>query len=108
MADWVIPSSAIQSASPADDWEHPRGNLEHYLGNLEDEIALPAMATYVRIVLHYIERVADNTIKRADSALPIRETNLYTRVRALESNFPRWELTKKFAEANTTRPGADA
>jgi hypothetical protein len=92
----------------SDDWEHPRGNLEHYLGNLEDEIALPAMATYVRIVLHYIERVADNTIKRAYSALPIRETNLYTRVRALESNFPRWELTKKFAEVEKRIDEADA
>ncbi len=92
----------------SDNWEHPRGNLEHYLGGLEDEIALPSMATYVRIVLCYLERTADNTIKRAYSAAPIRETSLYKRVHALEANFARWELTQRFAEVEKRIDEADA
>lgn len=92
----------------SDNWENPSGTLEHYLGDLEDEIALPSMATYIRIVLLYLERTADNTIKRAYSALPIRETNLYKRMRAQELNFARWDLTQRVAEVEQRIDGADA
>jgi len=92
----------------SDDWEHPTGNLEHYLGCIEEEIALPEMATYVRIVLHYFERVANNTVKRAYSALPIRATDLYRRVVALRGNFGRWALEEKLAEVERRIDEADA
>lgn len=82
----------------SDNWEHPTGNLEHYLGCLEEEIVLPEMAYYVRIALCYFERVAENTVKRAYSALPIRETDLYRRVMNCRKHFARWALEEKIAE----------
>jgi len=81
----------------SDNWEHPTGTLEHYLGCLEEEIIVPEMTYYVRIALHYFELVAENTIKRAYSALPIRETHLYRRVMGFQKHFARWALEEKIA-----------
>lgn len=84
----------------SDDWAKTSGKLEHYLGCLEEEIVLPEMAYYARVALCYFERVADNTVKRAYSAVPIRQTNLYRRVtdEAYRKNFDRWALEEKLAE----------
>jgi hypothetical protein len=92
----------------SDNWENPTGTLEHYLGGLEEEIALPSMATYVRIVLCYLERIAQNIVKRGYSAVPIRETNLYRRVQAQEPNFARWDLTQFVADVEKRIDEADA
>jgi hypothetical protein len=91
-----------------DDWEHPTGPLEHYLGCLEEEIVLPAMPYYVRIVLCYFEKVADNIVKRAYSAISIRQTDLHRRVVALRPHFARWALEEKFAEVERRIDDADA
>jgi hypothetical protein len=91
-----------------DDWEHPTGTLEHYLGCLEEEIVLPEMPFHVRIALCYFEKVADNTIKRAYSASSIRNTDLYRRVLAVRGNFARWALEEKFAEVERRIDEADA
>jgi hypothetical protein len=92
----------------SDNWESASGDLEHYLGFLEDEIPLPAMAAQVRIVLLYLENVAENIVKRAYSALPIRETSLYTRMRELEPNFAKWALVDRVAEVEARIDEADA
>ena len=91
----------------SDSWAQPHGALEHYLGSLEDEIVLPAMASYARIVLVYLERVAENIVKRAFSALPVRETSLYRRLKELEGKFPMWELTERFAQLEAKIDEAD-
>lgn len=112
-------SGATSSYSPArwfyhesfrlnsDNWEHATGELEHYLGDLEDEIPLPATAAHARIVLLYLENVADNIVKRAYSATPVRETSLYRRLRALEPDFGRWALTERVAEVEARIDEAD-
>ncbi len=82
----------------SDNWENPTGTLEHYLGDVEDEIVLPATAAHARIVFLYLEKVADNMFKRAYSALPLRATSLYTRLRALEGDFAKWALEERAAE----------
>jgi hypothetical protein len=92
----------------SDNWETAHGDLEHYLGDLEDEIALPATAAQVRIVLLYLENVAENITKRAYSALPIRETSLYKRMRALEPNFGKWALVDRVSEVEARIDEADA
>jgi len=92
----------------SDDWKNPRGTLEHYLGFLEDEIVLPSMAAHVRIVICYLERVADNITKRAYSALPIRQTSLYRRLLEQRGNFARWDMTDKFTELEDRIDDADA
>lgn len=91
----------------SDNWERARGELEHYLGDLEDEIALPATAAHARIVLLYLENVAENIVKRAYSATPIRETSLYRRLRGLEPNFGKWALTDRVAEVEARIDEAD-
>ncbi|MEQ1737067.1 MAG: hypothetical protein ABL886_11770, partial [Rhodoglobus sp.] len=91
----------------SDNWENPTGTLEHYLGNIEDEITLPATAAHARIVLFYLEKVADNMFKRAYSALPLRETSLYRRLRALEGNFAKWALDERAAEMEARIDEAD-
>lgn len=91
----------------SDDYQHPKGSLEHYLGDLEDEIVLPAMAAHVRIVLCYLERIAENTSKRAYSALPIRETGLYRRLLALNGSFAKWDVAEKFAAVEAAIDEAD-
>jgi len=88
-------------------WETAHGDLEHYLGDLEDEIPLPATAAHVRIVLLYLENVAQNIVKRAYSALPIRGTSLYKRMRALEPNFAKWAMTERVAEVEARIDEAD-
>lgn len=92
----------------SDNWERASGHLEHYLGDLEDEIPLPATAAHVRIVLLYLENVADNIVKRAYSATPIRETSLYRRLRALEPNFGKWAAVDRVAEVEARIDEADA
>ena len=92
----------------SDDWKNPTGTLEHYLGFLEDEIVLPATATHARIVLCYIERVAEQTVKRGYSAMPIRTTSLYRRVIELSGNFGGWDLADKLAEVEKKIDEADA
>ena len=92
----------------SDNWETARGDLEHYLGDLEDEIVLPATAAQVRIVLLYLENVADNITKRAYSATPVRETSLYRRMRALEPNFAKWALVDRVAAVEEKIDEADA
>ena len=91
----------------SDNWETATGTLEHYLGDLEDEIALPATAAHARIVLLYLENVAENIVKRAYSALPIRETSLYKRLRALEPNFGKWALADRVADVEARIDEAD-
>lgn len=91
----------------SDNWEHASGDLEHYLGDLEDEIVLPATAAHVRIVLLYLENVADNILKRAYSATPVRETSLYQRMRALEPNFGKWALPDRVAAVEEKIDEAD-
>ncbi len=91
----------------SDNWEHPTGTLEHYLGDVEDQIVLPATAAHARIVLFYLEKVADNMFKRAYSALPLRETSLYRRLRALEGNFAKWALDERAAEIEARIDEAD-
>ncbi|MBX3195647.1 MAG: hypothetical protein KF727_11200 [Microbacteriaceae bacterium] len=112
-------SGASSSYSPArwfyhecfwltsDNWETATGELEHYLGDLEDEIPLPATAAHARIVLLYLENVAGNIVKRAYSALPIRETSLYRRLRALEPSFGPWAMTDRVAEVEARIDEAD-
>lgn len=92
----------------SDDYQNPHGNLEHYLGMLEDEIVLPSMAAHVRIVLRYLERVADNITKRAYSALPIRETSLYRRLLEQRENFARWDVAQTFADVEAHIDEANA
>jgi len=92
----------------SDNWETASGSLEHYLGDVEDEIPLPATAAQTRIVLLYLENVADNITKRAYSALPIRDTSLYKRMRALEPNFAKWALVERVAEVEARIDDADA
>ena len=92
----------------SDNWETASGELEHYLGDLEDEIPLPATAAHARIVLLYLENVAHNIIKRAYSATPVRETSLYRRMRALEPNFGKWALADRVAEVEARIDEADA
>jgi hypothetical protein len=130
--DWVGPvgdrvvdavvawSGATSAYSPArwfyhecftltsDNWETASGELEHYLGDLEDEIPLPATAAHARIVLLYLENVADNITKRAYSATPVRDTSLYQRLRALEPNFGKWALADRVAEVEARIDEADA
>jgi hypothetical protein len=91
----------------SDNWENPTGDLEHYLGDVEDEIVLPATAAHARIVFFYLEKVADNMFKRAYSALPLRDTSLYTRLRALEDNFGKWALAERAAEVEAMIDEAD-
>jgi hypothetical protein len=91
----------------SDNWENPTGTLEHYLGEVEDEIVLPATAAHARIVFFYLEKVADNMFKRAYSALPLRDTSLYTRLRALEGDFAKWALEEKAAAVEALIDEAD-
>jgi hypothetical protein len=91
----------------SDNWETATGVLEHYLGDLEDEIALPATAAHARIVLLYLENVAENIVKRAYSATPIRDTSLYRRIRALEQNFGKWAMADRVAEVEARIDEAD-
>ena len=83
----------------SDNFEEPRAHLEHYLGILEEKIVLPAMPYYARIVACYLQSVAENYLKRAYSAMPIRSTNLYLRANAPEyrAHFKKWALEKKWA-----------
>jgi hypothetical protein len=92
----------------SDNWEQPTGDLEHYLGDLEDEIVLPATAAHARIVLLYLEKVADNMFKRAYSALPLRETSLYRRLRAMDGEFAKWALSERALEVESRIDDADA
>lgn len=91
----------------SDNWENPTGTLEHYLGDVEDEITLPATAAHARIVLFYLERVAENMFKRAYSALPLRDTSLYRRLRMLEGNFAKWALDERAAQMEVRIDEAD-
>ena len=84
----------------SDAWERPVCHLEHHLGRLEEDILLPEMPYFARIVLGYLESVASNFIKRPDSRLPLRESDLYRRLTRPEyrRHFPRWALVDRFAE----------
>lgn len=94
----------------SDNWQKTEGRLEHYLGNLEDEIPLPEMPYYARVAVCYLNSVAENTIKRAYSALPIRGTSFYKRLAAPEyrKNFARWAMEESFAELEKKIDEADA
>ena len=59
-------------------------------------------------MLLYLENVADNIIKRAYSATPVRETSLYRRLRALEPHFGKWALADRVAEVQARIDEADA
>lgn len=80
-----------------DHYETPRSKLEHYLGCLEDEIVLPPIAYYARVVVCYLESVIDNCRRRPYSAFPIRETSLYRRLTDPDYArfFPLWAMTEK-------------
>ena len=82
-----------------DHYQSPTGRLEHHLGCLEDEIVLPPLAYYARVVVRYIENVAGNCQRRPYSAVPIRETNLYRRLMHphYARHFPLWAMTDEVA-----------
>ena len=97
ISQWFYHESFLLTS---DNWEQPVSRLEHYLGCLEEEILLPEMPFYARVVLCYLESVALNYVKRPDSTFPQRQTNLYRRLTApsYRAHFPRWALEAKFAE----------
>ena len=66
------------------------------------------MAAQVRIVLLYLENVADNIFKRAYSALPLRETQPVQAPARAEPNFAKWALVERVAEVEARIDEADA
>ncbi len=94
----------------SDNWQKTESRLEHYLGDLEEEIPLPEMPYYARVAVCYLNSVAENTIKRAYSALPIRGTTFYQRLASPEyrRNFPRWAMEESFAALEKKIDEADA
>jgi hypothetical protein len=55
-------------------------SLEHYLGSLEEEIIIPKMPYFLKIVLQYLSNVASNYIKQQHSYVPIRKGDVYRRI----------------------------
>jgi hypothetical protein len=96
-------------ALSSDNWERPVSRLEHYLGRIEREIVLPEMPYYARVVLCYLENVAENHLKRAYSAIPQRQTDLFRRVTRPEyrKNFARWALEDMLVAAEKKIDQAD-
>jgi hypothetical protein len=55
-------------------------HLEHYLGTLEEEIIIPKMPYFLKIVLQYLSNIANNYIKQQHSYVPIRKGDIYQRI----------------------------
>ncbi|PSB00897.1 hypothetical protein [Merismopedia glauca] len=58
--------------------------LEHYLGSLEEEIVIPKMPYFLKIILQYLSNIANNYIKQQHSYVPIRQGNIYQRLSQAE------------------------
>ncbi len=80
-----------------DHYSEPTGKLEHYLGGLEEGILLPALPYYARVLVCYLENLADNCRRRPYSQIPVRCTRLYRMLTDPEyaKNFSWWAMTEK-------------
>jgi hypothetical protein len=64
----------------SDSYEVARVSIEHYWGNLEDEIIIPKTPYHIKVVLQYLENVAGNYIKHSHSCLSLKKGHIYQRI----------------------------
>lgn len=55
----------------------PIVKIEHYLGILEDDIVVPKLPYFLKIVIQYLENITKNYTKHNHSYLSVRESKLY-------------------------------
>jgi len=93
----------------SDSYEQPTGRLEHFLGCLEEEIVVPRMPYYARVIVFYLSAVAKNYLKRGYSAVPIRSTLMYRTIMEKDyaAHFERWGMTDVVAQMEAAIDAAD-
>jgi hypothetical protein len=64
----------------SDSHEVAKVDIEHYWGNLEEEIIIPRTPYHIKVVLQYLENVACNYIQYSHSCLSLKEGSIYQRI----------------------------
>jgi hypothetical protein len=87
----------------SDSYDVAKVDIEHFWGNLEEEIIIPKTPYHIKVVLQYLENVACNYIKHSHSCLSLKEGNIYQRIIQPEyqQKIQQFGLTEKMEKINT-------